>query len=79
VFLAVVPTPGLVSVVAFESSGAARPFPGAGVPRGTRRVGLVIVLTLLLVVPYSVSHPFVVNGGGSVSGTRVGDVVVVGW
>jgi hypothetical protein len=62
VLLAVVLTSTLVTVLAFESSGAARPFPGTQALPHAGWIGLLATLTVLLATPYSLLHPFVGSG-----------------
>ncbi len=66
--MAVVLTPALLSVLAFESSGPARPFPGTQAVPGVGRIGLLASISLLLAAPYSVLHQFVGNGSGLEAG-----------
>jgi hypothetical protein len=76
VLLAVGLTPPLVSVLAFESSGEPRPFPFAQTLSGGGRIGILAALTLVLVAPYGLLHPFVANGSGAYSssmGSTSGD------
>ena len=61
VVLAALLTPALVSVLVFQRSGVARPFPAADAFSRPLRLGLA-TLALVLVLPYGALHPLRVDG-----------------